>query len=520
MGQTLSLAAVYCCCSAGSSLCNSCFGSVAVGSTGRKRSVLLLALVIAASLWFQYSVGPSIVTRSGWVSKTVRWIPGLGNVVYDAWHDSCDAGSSGSSSSGSGSTATTATATATATTATATTLSECAGNAGVYRPTALSTLYFLANAVATRIVPTLNREAWPAKYALFGFGLLLTVFLPSDPLFSSVYLWMARLGAAIFVVLQQVILIDVAYNWNDDWVEKANESDRLSFGSGSGWLHAIVGVCVALYTACLTIIGVLYAQYTGGDRDGDGEDHDHDHDHEGCAGNTWVITLTLLGIAGVTALQLLGTSEGSLLTSGIISLYAVYLCFSIVSKNPKGRCNPRLGHNDVWGITIGLLLTTVSLVWTGWSWSAEPRLMNADTLQSAKAVSVGVASGSAPTATAAERELNLDVPLMDGEEAATSGMVTTTQAAHGRESSSLAHVWKLNVVLALVSCYVAMILTGWGTLHTQLANDGDDANTHNAANPTVGRVNMAILGISQWLALSMYAWTLVAPQLFPDRDFS
>mmetsp|Transcript_5057 Transcript_5057/g.14654 ORF Transcript_5057/g.14654 Transcript_5057/m.14654 type:complete len:464 (-) Transcript_5057:151-1542(-) len=463
MGQAISMAAVYCCCTAGNSLCQSCFGTAAVGTTGRKRSVLLLAGVIATSLWFQYSVGPSIATRSHWIWKT----PTFGQWVYEAWHDPCVAANAD---------------------ATTDVLEECAGNAGVYRPTALSTLFFAANAVATNIVPTLNREAWPAKYSLFGISLLVSLAISSDPLFSSFYLWVARLGAGIFVVLQQVILIDVAYNWNDDWVEKANESDRLSFGSGSGWLHAIVGVCLALYTTCVVTIGFLYRDYTG---------------VEGCSGNTWVITLTLLGIVGVTALQLLATAEGSLLTSGVISLYAVYLAFSIVSKNPSGDCNPRLGTNDVWGITIGLLLTTVSLVWTGWSWSAEPRLVNSESLQSARAVTPSARTELPP-------ELDLDVPLVDGEEEATSGTVTTQ-----RESSSLGHLWKLNVVLALVSCYVAMILTGWGTLHTQM-----DEETHNAANPTVGKVNMAILGVSQWLALGLYAWTLVAPQLFPDRDFS
>merc|ERR1712107_343722 len=115
----------------------------------------------------------------------------------------------------------------------------------------------------------------------------------------------------------------------------------------------------------------MYSEYTGSRNGG------------GCAGNTWVITLTL-GLIAITAIQLSGT-EGSLLTSGVISLYAMYLCFSIVSKNPKGECNPQLGKNDVWGITIGLLLTTVSLIWTGWSWSAQTRLTS-DSVQSAKAV--------------------------------------------------------------------------------------------------------------------------------------
>jgi len=449
--------------------------------------------VIATSLWFQYDVGPSIIAQQGWIYKIMRFIPYLGSSIHEAWLGSA-------AEDGTGTTGCQQYLDEDSTNENEKEnmklVAQCAGNAGVFRPTCISTFYFLGNAVATKFVPTLNREAWPAKYALFAFTLLISVFIPSAPFFTSVYLWMARFGALCFVVLQQIILIDVAYNWNDDWVERATESDRLSFGSGSNWLHAIVGICVTLYTTCLICVGVMYAHYTG---DGSG----------GCAGNTWVITLTLLGVIAITTIQLCGT-EGSLLTSGVISLYAMYLCFSIVSKNPNGDCNPELGQNDVWGITIGLLLTTVSLIWTGWSWSAVPRLSTTDTVSSAKAVMPD------NTNSAGAAELNLDVPLMDGEEATTTGMVSSSSSNNSgqTESSSLTHVWKLNIVLALISCYVAMILTGWGTV------DGMDDTNHNAANPTIGRVNMAILGVAQWMALGLYGWTLLAPTFFPDRDFS
>ena len=79
-------------------------------------------------------------------------------------------------------------------------------------------------------------------------------------------------------------------------------------------------------------------------------------------------------------------------------------------------------------------------------------------------------------------------------------------------------VWKLNVVMALISCWVAMTLTGWGTLEAAIS--ADENHNYHAANPTVGRFNMAMIGISQWCAILLYIWTLTAPVLFPDRDFS
>ena len=225
----------------------------------------------------------------------------------------------------------------------------------------------------------------------------------------------------------------------------------------------------------------------------------------GCSENTWIITLTLLGVIALTAVQLSGT-EGSLLTSSVMSLYAVYLAYSMVSKNPNGQCNPQLGSNDVWGIVIGLTLTGVSLAWTGWSWTAEERL-NVDSVQSAKAVYAANPSSN-------NGQLNLDVPFLDPEDQPTSGLVMDSEVMATNSSRYAgSDVWKLNVVMVLISCFVAMTLTGWGTL---VRIDEDQ----NAANPTVGRVNMTIIGISQWLAIGLYIWTLVAPRVFPDRDFS
>lgn len=306
------------------------------------------------------------------------------------------------------------------------------------------------------------------------------------------------------MLLQQVILIDVAYNWNEDWVDRADQSDRLVYGSGNAWLRAIVGTCAAFYLATLTGIVLMYQFF------------------DGCAENIWIITLTLLGVLAITGIQLAG-SEGSLLTSSMISLYVTYLAYSMVSKNPNGQCNPLLGSSDVTGMVIGLTLTAISLAWTGWSWTAEERL-NVDGIQTAKPMT----SSSPPVGGG---RINLDVPFLDPGSAPTSGLVMDAARDDDNDDDDFEHtfgrhspgsqVWKLNVVMALISCWVAMTLTGWGTV--EVTNGGEDSSTdahYHAANPTVGRFNMAMLGISQWCAILLYVWTLTAPTLFPDRDFS
>lgn len=108
--------------------------------------------------------------------------------------------------------------------------------------------------------------------------------------------------------------------------------------------------------------------------------------------------------------------------------------------------------------------------------------------------------------------INLDVPFLDSEQQPATGLVMEQSEGGGRAAGGT-DLWKLNAVMALICCWVAMILTGWGAL--------EDLNeSQNAVNPTAGRVNMAMIGISQWVAIGLYTWTLLAPKMFPDRDFS
>lgn len=219
----------------------------------------------------------------------------------------------------------------------------------------------------------------------------------------------------------------------------------------------------------------------------------------------------------MTLLQLSGF-EGSLLTSSVVSLYVVYLGYSAVSKNPHGLCNPQLAkENDPYDIIMGLFLTALSLAWTGWSWTAEDRL-SGDGVKKARSLGKNgntFRRGQDPL-------LDLDDPFLEynDEDRPPSGLaLSSDDAADDVLSSHSCEVWKLNAILALVSCWVAMSLTGWGSISGGIVEE-EGMEIHTAANPQVGKVNMAMIAVSQMVALSLYAWTLVAPRLFPDRDFS
>jgi hypothetical protein len=209
------IAAGLTCCfgQAAMSLCGACLGNDKPSSeapsatSGRKRSVFLLFLSLAMALVFQYAVAPALQPGS-----VAQGVPSIGTYLVEAWTDGCLQYE------------------------TVELQTKCSGNNGVYRSAGACFVFFLIAAMAAACKPTANRIAWGAKYILFLFFVTGTVFIPNEPLFSPIFLQLSRVGGAIFIFFQQIILIDMAYNWNESWVAKADEAEQeKEGGGGNGW---------------------------------------------------------------------------------------------------------------------------------------------------------------------------------------------------------------------------------------------------------------------------------------------
>lgn len=442
----------WCFCRATASLCGAWCGndkpsSVAPSATsGRKRSVLLLAFSVAVSLAFQYALGPNY--------GKLRL-----EYLVEAWSSGCEHDNQEL-------------------------VQICAGNSGVYRAQGAAFLFFFLFAIAAKCRPTANREAWPAKYVLYIFLCIGTVFIPNRPVFVPLFVNIARAGSVIFVVLQQIILIDIAYNWNESWLENSEKAERdEGAGSGKKWLAAILVSCGVLYGASLAGIVVMYIQFRG------------------CPTNDAFISITLAMSLICTAAQMLNRTEtGSLLTSACMAIYSTYLCGAAVSKNPDAECNPHLGDESIWSVVIGLLFAFVSLLWAGWSYTADSRLGGGD--------------GSEAEDNDGEQQIEKPVGGLvvgngDADDSSPNSETALVDKT-GEAPTSFGNTWKLNAVMMLVCCWITMTLTGWGSIE----------NRGSISNPAAGQVSMWLLVASQWLALLLYLWTLLAPTLMPGRDFS
>jgi heme/copper-type cytochrome/quinol oxidase subunit 2 len=371
---------------------------------------------------------------------------------------------------------------------------SCRGVLSVLRVSFATTIFFLMNAIIAAATPSYNKNFWGIKILVYLLMVASTMFIPSYVFDDHGYLHISRVGGCIFIILQQIILIDLAYNWNDKWVENADADDKEEPGKGDVWLKALLAVSAAGFLAAYISLGFLF------------------HYFNGCSSNSAFLWLTLLLTLIATFVQLSG-AEGSLLTSSVMTMYAVYLCYAAVSNNPDDSCNPMLGENNTLDIVVGLVFIVLSMAWSAFSYSASitdmmtnresgsKKLIDPESQKEEEAKVTGVVTGGDKYgATEGDSEKK---PASGGEE-----FDKVRNSVGGDYDGGQA--WKLNIVLAMLAMWYACVLTSWGNI-----KEGGEA-----ANPSAGKVSMWMMAVSQWLALLLYIWTLMAPRLFPDRDFS
>ena len=121
----------------------------------------------------------------------------------------------------------------------------------------------------------------------------------------------------------------------------------------------------------------------------------------------------------------------------------------------------------------------------------------------------------------------LDIPFLEEQNNYVGGVVVDQPEDEANNINANRELWKLNIVLALVSCWIAVSLTGWGTIQSEEGKRNNffdvlkcfsQVSQYEIFFPEI--VNVWFIISSQWLAMGLYAWTLAAPVIFPDRDFS
>lgn len=302
--------------------------------------------------------------------------------------------------------------------------------------------------------------------AVVGLTLLLFI-VDNDRL--RVYVQAATYCGVLFLLYQNITLIDFGYIWNEKWLQRYEDGNSFY---GFLLLTATAGMLVLTVLTTITNFQNFW--------------------RDGCSyykTNLVLSVLLLLGMLVLAVLQLFRSS--SILTATFIALVFTYFNGYALASFPDDTCNPYAPNQEHKssildslihiGVNIGAGLLTVLCL----SVDAQP---------SQQLATAGLAVN--PTDGEAERE----VPIM--------GQETETSLPAVYQSSY--YIW-FHFVMAVFSVYLVMIFFDWRDLNLNVEKWSELL----APSPSA----FYIKTVGSVLFLLLYIWTLVAPAFITERDF-
>ena len=199
---------------------------------------------------------------------------------------------------------------------------SCKSSGAVLRFSMALSIIFVVLLIGTSFVTKFYDYLWFMKFFFFFGFMVLFSFLNSEIFDLNGFAWYARVAAFFYLIFQQIILIDLAYTWNEKFVKLSDEDAE--HGYGCIWLFLLIVVSFTLILGSCAVVGIMFWQFGR------------------CADSLVILILTVILCAVATFLQIFVSEDGSVLTSSIIIAYATYICYSALTLNPNTVCNPTL----------------------------------------------------------------------------------------------------------------------------------------------------------------------------------
>jgi len=351
-------------------------------------------------------------------------------------------------------------------------MQTCIGISAVYRTSiTLVVFHLLLGLLCTckgELINSINEGAWPLKFIVV-IALFFLSFIFTNSFFIG-YGYFAMVGSFIFIIFEAILLIDMAYSWNEAWVGNYNESN------GSGCSTTMLIIFTAGFTGGAIAIYIwMFVKYAS------------------TVADVFIIGMPIVAAVGYYIISVLGIVEGSsLFTCSLLFFFESFLTLSIMWADPE-KSGP--GYL-VLQIVIGLAFLFFVLIYAGIRTQAEANASEDDKKKDAQKTTSKAADLVAEKSDGPAEPAQV-LTSHDTEEAP--AMPVTEKTAY------------FHLLMAFASLYYSMVLTNWGSPNL----NGNWPKGF--SNPWLGYGAMLA---AQWIGILIFFWTLIAPKLCPNREFS
>jgi len=349
---------------------------------------------------------------------------------------------------------------------------------------------------------------WGLKYLIIIGGMIGAFWIPRGS-FGEVWMVFGMIGGFLFILIQLILIIDFAHSWAEAWVGNYEETDS------KGWLAALLSVTGLFYIGSLAAIVLFYVYYTGS-AVGECKLHEFFISFN-------MILCVILSIVSILPQVQEHLPKSGLLQSSCISLYILYLTWSAMSNSPDDNCKPKF--DDLINGNNASMTTTVAPPTPG-----QTHRLDTESIIGLVIFILCVLYSSIRTASnsqAAKLSGSDKILLKDNGEGGNAD--PEANKVWDNEEDEVAYSWSLfHAMFALATVrisraiilvfrfiipislqlYIMMTLTQW-------SKTGGDLASYSSNDAAVW-----VKIVSSWLCAGLYVWTLVAPAVLTDRDFS
>ncbi|XP_072465778.1 serine incorporator 2 [Notamacropus eugenii] len=358
------------------------------------------------------------------------------------------------------------------------------GHRAVYRMCfALAAFFFLFTLLMICVKTSKDPRAaiqngfWFFKFLVL-LGITVGAFYIPDGSFTNVWFYFGVVGSFLFILIQLILLIDFAHSWNQSWLWKAEERDSRC------WYAGLFFFTFLFYGIAIAAIALMYTYYT----------------HSGgCYEGKVFISLNLVFCVCVSIVSVLpkvqeAQPNSGLLQASVISAYTMFVTWLALTNIPDQKCNPNL---PVIANTTSVDPSDVYV--TQW-WDAPSIVGLIVFILCTIFISIRSSDNKQVNSLMQTEETP---PMLNGQEQASEGR------AYDNEQDGVSYSYSFfHFCLFLASLYIMMTLTNWYR--------PDDVTRKMVSTWTAVWVKIS----ATWAGLVLYLWTLVAPLLLPNRDFS
>ncbi|KAF9916701.1 hypothetical protein BX616_003058, partial [Lobosporangium transversale] len=299
--------------------------------------------------------------------------------------------------------------------------------------------------------------------------------------------------AGVFILFGLILLVDLAHTWSETCVDKWEQSDS------NIWRFILVGSTLVMFLGFLVLTEITYNYFAG----------------KGCGMNTFWITFNLiLGII-VTILSILpaiqdANPRSGLTQSSMVVIYCAYLVLSGVANEPDEdtNCNPwnKARGTRTTSVVLDAVFTFLAVAYStsrAATQSGKATIDNGDyaplkadsTAQQSDAILAAVERGALPVSALDDIDEEDD---------------TEYDAKDDEKNGCQYNYSFFHIVFALAAMYISMVLTNWNTFE-EVDRNGNNLILIDQSRPAVW-----VKVVSSWICYSLYAFSLLAPVLFPN----